>query len=45
MDADYCVQMIKVLHTQGTPGFWTMKVYDQVCCTLWTVGLVSLPSF
>ncbi|TRM68443.1 transcription factor/nuclear export subunit protein 2-domain-containing protein [Schizophyllum amplum] len=30
MDADYCVQMIKVLHTQGTPGFWTMKVYDQL---------------
>ncbi|KAJ7591413.1 transcription factor/nuclear export subunit protein 2-domain-containing protein [Mycena floridula] len=28
MDADYCVQMIKVIHTQGTPNFYTLRCYD-----------------
>jgi THO complex subunit 2 len=30
MDADFCAQFIKVLHTQGTPGFPTLMVYDKV---------------
>ncbi|TFY81790.1 hypothetical protein EWM64_g2223 [Hericium alpestre] len=30
MDADYCVQMIKVIHTLGTPGFSTLMVYDKL---------------
>lgn len=41
MDADYCAQMIKVIHTQGTPGFYTLRCYDWVnacgssmCCGL-----------
>lgn len=31
MDADYCAQIIKVVHLQGTPGFPTLYVYDKVC--------------
>lgn len=30
MDADFCSQIIKVIHTQGTPGFPTLLVYDKV---------------
>ena len=30
MDADFCAQFIKVLHTQGTPGFSTLMCYDKV---------------
>lgn len=30
MDADYCAQIIKVIHTQGTPGFPSLMVYDKV---------------
>ncbi|KAI0082601.1 hypothetical protein K474DRAFT_1655406 [Panus rudis PR-1116 ss-1] len=30
MDADYCAQIIKVIHLQGTPGFSTLKCYDKV---------------
>lgn len=30
MDADYCAQIIKVIHTQGTPGFPSLMVYDRV---------------
>ncbi|KAI6151770.1 transcription factor/nuclear export subunit protein 2-domain-containing protein [Pisolithus tinctorius] len=30
MDADYCAQIIKVIHTQGTPGFPTLMVYDKL---------------
>ena len=30
MDADFCVQMIKVLHGMGTPGFSTLMCYDKV---------------
>lgn len=30
MDADYCAQIIKVIHTQGTPGFPTLMVYDRL---------------
>lgn len=30
MDADFCAQFIKVLHTQGTPGFPTLLCYDKV---------------
>lgn len=30
MDADFCAQFIKVLHTQGTPGFHTLNCYDKV---------------
>jgi THO complex subunit 2 len=29
MDADFCAQFIKVLHTQGTPGFSTLMCYDK----------------
>ncbi|KAJ7283481.1 transcription factor/nuclear export subunit protein 2-domain-containing protein [Mycena rebaudengoi] len=29
MDADFCAQIIKVLHTQGTPGFHTLMCYDK----------------
>ncbi|TFK73010.1 hypothetical protein BDN72DRAFT_791474, partial [Pluteus cervinus] len=28
MDADFCAEFIKVLHTQGTPGFHTLRCYD-----------------
>ncbi|KAG0699864.1 transcription factor/nuclear export subunit protein 2-domain-containing protein [Suillus ampliporus] len=30
MDADFCAQFIKVMHTQGTPGFPTLVVYDKL---------------
>ncbi|KAJ3922736.1 transcription factor/nuclear export subunit protein 2-domain-containing protein [Lentinula edodes] len=30
MDADFCAQFIKVLHTQGTPGFHTLACYDKI---------------
>ncbi|CAL1701359.1 unnamed protein product [Somion occarium] len=30
MDADYCSQMIKVIHLQGTPGFSTLMCYDKL---------------
>ena len=30
MDADFCAQIIKVVHTQGTPGFPTLMCYDKV---------------
>jgi THO complex subunit 2 len=30
MDADFCAQIIKVIHTQGTPGFPTLLCYDKV---------------
>jgi hypothetical protein len=30
MDADFCAQFIKVMHTQGTPGFPTLLCYDKV---------------
>ncbi|KAJ7755620.1 transcription factor/nuclear export subunit protein 2-domain-containing protein [Mycena maculata] len=30
MDADYCAQIIKVLHTQGTPGFYTLQCYNKI---------------
>lgn len=29
MDADFCAQIIKVIHTQGTPGFPTLMCYDK----------------
>jgi THO complex subunit 2 len=31
MDSDFCAQFIKVMHTQGTPGFPTLVVYDKAC--------------
>ncbi|KIK65595.1 hypothetical protein GYMLUDRAFT_70692 [Collybiopsis luxurians FD-317 M1] len=30
MDADFCAQFIKTLHTQGTPGFHTLACYDKI---------------
>ncbi|KAG6850048.1 hypothetical protein H0H93_001864, partial [Arthromyces matolae] len=30
MDADFCAQFIKVLHTMGTPGFHTLNCYDKL---------------
>ncbi|KAJ3574543.1 hypothetical protein NP233_g1708 [Leucocoprinus birnbaumii] len=30
MDADFCSQFIKVLHTIGTPGFHTLALYDKL---------------
>ncbi|KAJ3723327.1 transcription factor/nuclear export subunit protein 2-domain-containing protein [Lentinula raphanica] len=30
MDADFCAQFIKVLHTQATPGFHTLACYDKI---------------
>ena len=30
MDADFCAQFIKVMHTQGTLGFHTLACYDKV---------------
>ncbi|KAI0047273.1 hypothetical protein FA95DRAFT_1664524 [Auriscalpium vulgare] len=30
MDADYCAQVIKLIHTMGTPGFSTLMVYDRL---------------
>ncbi len=30
MDADYTAQMIRLLHTQGTPGFQTIVCYNLV---------------
>ncbi|KAG1864031.1 hypothetical protein C8R48DRAFT_798753 [Suillus tomentosus] len=31
MDSDFCAQLIEVMHTQGTPGFPTLVVYDKAC--------------
>ncbi|KAG2087619.1 uncharacterized protein F5147DRAFT_658911 [Suillus discolor] len=31
MDSDFCAQFIEVMHTQGTPGFSTLMVYDKAC--------------
>ncbi|KAE9385705.1 hypothetical protein BT96DRAFT_1006795 [Gymnopus androsaceus JB14] len=30
MDANFCAQFIKILHTQGTPGFHTLACYDKI---------------
>ncbi|KAL0063115.1 THO2 plays a role in transcriptional elongation [Marasmius tenuissimus] len=30
MDADFCAQFVKVMHTQGTPGFYTLSCYDKL---------------
>lgn len=30
MDADYCAEIITYLHKEGTPGFWTINVYNHV---------------
>ncbi|KAL6309570.1 transcription factor/nuclear export subunit protein 2-domain-containing protein [Sparassis latifolia] len=30
MDADFCAQFIKVIHSQGTPGFSTLMCYDKI---------------
>lgn len=30
MDADFCAQFVRVMHQQGTPGFWTLTCYDRV---------------
>ncbi|KAF9647035.1 hypothetical protein BDM02DRAFT_2819645 [Thelephora ganbajun] len=30
MDADFCVQFVRVMHLQGTPGFWTLTCYDRL---------------
>ncbi|KAF5393664.1 hypothetical protein D9757_000298 [Collybiopsis confluens] len=30
MDADFCAQFIKTLHTLGTPGFHTLACYDKI---------------
>lgn len=30
MDAEFCAQFIRVLHLQGTPGFYTLMCYDKV---------------
>ncbi|KAG1857214.1 transcription factor/nuclear export subunit protein 2-domain-containing protein [Suillus tomentosus] len=30
MDSDFCAQFIKIMHTQGTPGFPTLVVYDKL---------------
>jgi hypothetical protein len=34
MDADFCAQFIKVLHTLGTPGFPSLMTYDKVCVSV-----------
>jgi THO complex subunit 2 len=43
MDADFAAYFIKLLHIQGTKGFWTLQCYDKLfgeqvgsivfCCT------------
>jgi THO complex subunit 2 len=47
MDADFCAQFIKVMHTQGTPGFPTLMAYDKVCSdtNLPPSSLICMPSF
>ncbi|KAI0693806.1 transcription factor/nuclear export subunit protein 2-domain-containing protein [Cytidiella melzeri] len=30
MDADFCAQIIKLVHTLGTPGFSTLNTYDKL---------------
>lgn len=30
MDADFCVQFVRIMHLQATPGFWTLTCYDRV---------------
>ncbi|KAL0949134.1 hypothetical protein HGRIS_009218 [Hohenbuehelia grisea] len=30
MDADFCAQIIKIIHTLGTPGFPTLVCYDKI---------------
>ena len=38
MDADFCVQFVRVMHLQGTPGFWTLTCYDRVSLLLVHLG-------
>ena len=38
MDADFCVQFVRVMHLQGTPGFWTLTCYDRVSSLLAHLG-------
>jgi THO complex subunit 2 len=38
MDADFCVQFVRVMHLQGTPGFWTLTCYDRVSRLLVHLG-------
>lgn len=38
MDADFCVQFVRVMHLQGTPGFWTLTCYDRVSPPLFRYG-------
>jgi THO complex subunit 2 len=38
MDADFCVQFVRVMHLQGTPGFWTLTCYDRVNLLLAHLG-------
>jgi hypothetical protein len=34
MDADYCAQVIKIIHSLGTPGFSTLNTYNMVRVSL-----------
>ena len=38
MDADFCVQFVREMHLQGTPGFWTLTCYDRVSSFLAHLG-------
>lgn len=44
MDADFCVQFIKAMHSHGTPGFSTLQCYDKVCVLYSTKTLVLTTS-
>ncbi|KAF7355034.1 THO complex subunit 2 [Mycena sanguinolenta] len=45
MDADYCAQIIKVLHTLGTPGFHTLMCYNKILETQVRVILFSCSEY
>lgn len=44
MDADYCAQIIKVIHTQGTQGFPTLMCYDKVGMKIFSRNDIDDPS-
>ncbi|KAF4602377.1 THO complex subunit 2 [Pleurotus pulmonarius] len=45
MDADYCAQIIKFIHTQGTPGFPTLICYDKLLADHIKVVLFSCSEY
>ncbi|KAF7301535.1 hypothetical protein MIND_00719000 [Mycena indigotica] len=45
MDADYCYQIIKILHVLGTPGFYTLQCYNKILSEQIRVVLFSCSEY